>query len=98
MISERLSKLWNRRLRRRTESFAELGNIFYRDEVVERDDEKAFYWYSRAYAAGQKQTALPLAHLYLRASEIQDLQMAENCLKKRPIWKRTAAQALYSGI
>ena len=34
-----------------------------------RDDEKAFYWYSRAYAAGQKQTALPLAHLYLRASE-----------------------------
>ena len=64
------------------ESFAELGNIFYRDEVVERDDEKAFYWYSRAYAAGQKQTALPLAHLYLRASEIQDLQMAEKLFKE----------------
>lgn len=64
------------------ESYAELGNIFYRDEVVERDDEKAFYWYSRAYAAGQKQTALPLAHLYLRASDIQDLQMAEKLFKE----------------
>ena len=79
------------------ESFAELGNIFYRDEVVERDDEKAFYWYSRAYAAGQKQTALPLAHLYLRASEIQDLQMAEKLFKEAADMEKDGCASLVLG-
>ena len=37
--------------RNEAESFEELGNLFYQDELVERDDEKAFYWYGKAYAA-----------------------------------------------
>ena len=62
------------------ESLAELGHIFYRDEVVERDDEKALYWYKRAYAAGQKSAALPLAHLVMRGADLAAYQQAHKLL------------------
>lgn len=65
-----------------TECLAVLGDIFYRDELVERDDERAFFWYSRAYAVGDKRAALPLGHLYLSTWEKQDYQKAERFLKE----------------
>ena len=54
----------------------ELGDIFYRDELVERDNERAFFWYSRAYSVGESRAALPLGHLYLSAWDKQDYQKA----------------------
>lgn len=66
--------------RENTECLAELGDIFYRDEVVERNNERAFFWYSRAYAVGDKRAALPLGHLYLSTWEKQDYQKAEKYL------------------
>lgn len=59
-------------VREETKSLAELGDIFYKDEIVEREDEKAFYWYSRAYASGDHSVSLPLGHLYLSPSKRQD--------------------------
>ena len=56
--------------------------VFYQDELVERDDEKAFYWYGKAYAAGIKEAALPLARLYLRPSDEQDTVRAEKLLRE----------------
>ena len=64
------------------ESFLELGALFYRDELVEREDEKAFYWFQRAYHAGKKEAALPLAHLYLKTTEISDRREAEKLLRE----------------
>lgn len=64
------------------DSFKELGDLFYKDELVERDDEKAFYWYQKAYAAGIRKAALPLASLYLRPSDEQDVFKAEKLLKE----------------
>lgn len=49
---------------------------------MERDDEKAFYWYGKAYAAGIKEAALPLARLYLRPSDEQDTVRAEKLLRE----------------
>ena len=49
---------------------------------MERDDEKAFYWYGKAYAAGIKEVALPLARLYLRPSDEQDTVRAEKLLRE----------------
>lgn len=66
--------------RENTEGMAELGDIFYCDEVVERDDERAFFWYSSAYAAGEKRAALPLARLHLIPGEHRDYQKAEKLL------------------
>lgn len=68
--------------REEPESFMELGNLFYRDELVERDDEQAFFWYGKAYAAGRKEAGLPLARLYLRPSDEQDVGKAEKLLKE----------------
>jgi TPR repeat protein len=63
-------------------SFLELGNLFYRDELVERDDEKAFYWYSLAYSKGYREAALPLAKLYLRDTETKSVPKAVNLLQE----------------
>lgn len=76
-IKEGISALETAASRENTECLAELGDVFYRDEVVERDDERAFFWYSSAYAAGDKRTILPLAHLYMSAGDNQDIQRAE---------------------
>ncbi len=64
------------------ESFKELGDLFYKDELVERNDERAFYWYGKAYAAGIKEAALPLASLYLRPSDDQDVPRAEKLFRE----------------
>ena len=68
--------------REEADSYLLLGALFYNDELVEREDEKAFYWYGRAYEAGKKEAAVPLAHLYLRTSEIQNRRTAEALLKE----------------
>lgn len=68
--------------REETESFGLLGDIFYRDELVERNDEAAFYWYSRAYGAGQERVARPLALLYLSPSPRQDIQKGKKLLEE----------------
>ena len=82
-ISRRPSRRWKTPWRgTRAESFEELGNLFYQDELVERDDEKAFYWYGKAYAAGIEEAALPLARLYLRPSDEQDTVRAEKLLRE----------------
>lgn len=55
-----------------TRSYFELGELFYRDSLVEKDNEKAFYWYSRAYDAGEKRASGPLGRLYLLAGPNHD--------------------------
>lgn len=81
-IQAAVQALENAAARNEAESFEELGNLFYQDELVERDDEKAFYWYGKAYAAGIKEAALPLARLYLRPSDEQDTVRAEKLLRE----------------
>ena len=81
-IQEAVRLLEDAASRNESESFKELGDLFYKDELVERDDEMAFYWYGKAYAAGIKETALPLANLYLRPSDEQDVPRAEKLLRE----------------
>ena len=80
-IQAAVQALENAAARNEAESFEELGNLFYQDELVERDDEKAFLLVWKAYAAGIKEVALPLARLYLRPSDEQDTVRAEKLLR-----------------
>lgn len=62
------------------ECLAKLGQIYSDGEY--RDDEKAYYWYSRAYAAGDRKAAFDLGRLCYLPGEHQDLKRAEELLSQ----------------
>lgn len=55
-----------------------LGQLY--SEETFQDNEKAYYWYSRAYGCGKREAGLALARLCLAAGEHQDLQKSEKLL------------------
>ena len=60
------------------EALLRLGELY--SEETFRDDEKAYYWYSRAYGCGKKEAGLALARFCLAPGEHRDLQKAESLL------------------
>lgn len=60
------------------ESFVRLGQIYSEGEY--ENYERACYWYSRAYSAGDHQVGLALGRLYCMPGEYQDFQKAERLL------------------
>lgn len=62
------------------ECLSKLGEIYSSGEY--RDDEKAYYWYSRAYSAGDHQVGLALGRLCCIQGEHQDFERAEKLLSE----------------
>lgn len=62
------------------ECLAKLGEIYSEGEY--RDDEKAYYWYSRAYSAGDHRVGLALGKLCCKPGENQDFVWAEKLLSE----------------
>ena len=60
------------------EALLRLGQLY--SEETFRDEERAYYWYSRAYGCGKREAGLPLARLCLIPGEHWDLKKAEQLL------------------
>lgn len=60
------------------EAFLRLGQLY--SEETFQDEEKAYYWYSRAYGCGKKEAGLALARFCLAEGEHRDQQKAEQLL------------------
>ena len=78
-------------------SALELGNLFYQDILVEREDDQAYFWYSRAYEAGEKDAVLPLARLCMGETENRSLHRAEALLLEADETDETGEAALALG-
>lgn len=60
------------------EALLRLGQLYSEESF--QDEEKAYYWYSRAYACGKREAGLALARFCLAPGENRDLKKAEKLL------------------
>lgn len=63
-------------------SYIELGDLFYQDQYIEKDNERAYYWYEKAYVSGEQRAAGPLGRLMLLSGPNQDIERGYELLRE----------------